>query len=68
MNKIEEVLDKAKISKDRMFPILNKIDRIWLAHHELPFCELIKLINIKDVDDVEFTKNLDTFIETNNIK
>jgi len=68
MNKIEEVLDKAKISKDRMFPILNKIDRIWLANHELSFCELIKLININSVDDIEFTKKLDIFIETNNIK
>lgn len=53
---------------ERMFPILNKIDKIWMANPELQFCELAKLIVLDSKNDIEFTQKLDEYIDEHNIK
>jgi len=66
---IKEVLDSGLTSKERIFPILNKIDRIWTANDKVPFCDLIKEL-FKEVpkNDLELTITLDDYIEKYNIK
>lgn len=67
-NGIKEVIDAGLISHERIFPIINKIDRIWNTHSELQFCELVKLIVLDCKNDLEFTKKLDEYIDENSIK
>lgn len=66
--RIAEIINSSNTKKERMFPILNKIDRIWMANPELQFCELVKLIVLDSKDDLEFTKKLDDYIDEHNIK
>lgn len=66
--RITEIINSSNTKKERMFPILNKIDRIWMANPELQFCELVKLIVLDSKDDLEFTKKLDDYIDEHNIK
>ena len=67
INERIEQLIKEK-SKDRMFPILNKIDRVWTNNPDLTFCEMIESLKIGNLDDLELTKKLDEHIDGNNIK
>lgn len=66
--RITEIVESSIKSHERMFPILNKIDRIWMANPTLQFCELAKLIVLDSKNDLEFTKKLDEYIDENNIK
>lgn len=66
--RIAEIINSSNTKKERMFAILNKIDRIWMANPELQFCELVKLIVLDSKDDLEFTKKLDDYIDEHNIK
>lgn len=70
MNSSERIeqLIKEK-SKDRIFPIFNKLDRIWTNNAHLTFCELIRKLELdNNLDDLELTKKLDEHIDDNNIK
>ena len=66
--RITEIVESRIESHERMFPILNKIDRIWMANLTLQFCELTKLIVLDSKNDLEFTKKLDDYIDEYNIK
>ena len=65
--RIDQIVESSNQKTERMFPILNKIDRIWNHHSDLQFCELVKLI-VLDSTDLEFTKKLDEYIDDNGIK
>ena len=67
-NRIEEIVESSNTRTERMFPILNKIDRIWNHNSDLQFCELVKLIVSDSYTDLEFTKKLDEYIDNNGIK
>lgn len=67
-NRIEEIVESSNTRTERMFPILNKIDRIWNHNSDLQFCELVKLIVSNSYTDLEFTKKLDEYIDNNGIK
>lgn len=66
--RITAIVESSIKSHERMFPILNKIDRIWMANPTLQFCELAKLIVLDSKNDLEFTKKLDDYIDEYNIK
>ena len=66
--RIEEIINSSNKNHERMFPILNKIDRIWSANPEMQFCELVKLVVIDGINDLEFTKKLDAYIDEHDIK
>jgi hypothetical protein len=66
--RVEKIINSSNENHERMFPILNKVDRIWMANPELQFCELVKLIVLDSKNDLEFTKKLDEYIDENNIK
>lgn len=60
-------------SSARMFPIMNKIDRIWYTHPRLKFCDLIKCVAgnltlFSEMTDDEFRSKLDQYINDNKIK
>ena len=65
--RVDQIVESSNQRTERMFPILNKIDRIWNHHSDLQFCELVKLI-VLDSSDLEFTKKLDEYIDDNGIK
>jgi maleate cis-trans isomerase len=65
--RVNQIVESSNQRTERMFPILNKIDRIWNHHSDLQFCELVKLI-VLDSTDLEFTKKLDEYIDDNGIK
>ncbi len=67
-DRINEIILSENTNKERMFPILNKIDRIWTDNPEIQFCELVKLIVLDSKVDSDFTKHLDKYIDENNIK
>jgi maleate cis-trans isomerase len=67
-NRIEEIVESSNTRTERMFPILNKIDRIWNHNSDLQFCELVKLIVSDSYTDLEFTKKLDEYIDKHGIK
>jgi len=53
----------------RVFPILNKFDRIWTAKLDKPFCEIYQEITKgKKLSDLEFTKAMEEYIDNNGIK
>lgn len=65
----EEVLALNLLRKERIFPILNKLDRIWAKNSDKQLIELLIEIIPKDViNDLELTQFLDEYIEKNNIK
>lgn len=57
---------------ERMFPILNKIDRIWTADASRKFSDvLLDVLSTSDskiMTDKEFSMLLDKYIEDKNIK
>lgn len=65
---VQKIIESSNTSKERMFPILHKIGRIWEHHKELQFCELVKLIVLDSTNDLEFTKKLEKFIDEQGIK
>lgn len=65
---IKQIIESSNTRVERMFPILNKIDRIWASVPELQFCELVKLIVLDSKTDLEFTQKLDVYIDEHNIK
>lgn len=63
---IKEVIEAGLVSHERIFPILNKLDKLWNANPSLQFCELVKLLNTEQYkNDLEFTKRLDELIDGN---
>ena len=66
--RIEEIWKERLKDHERMFPILNKIDTIWMANPTLQFCELTRLIVLDSKNDIEFTQKLDEYIDEHNIK
>lgn len=56
--------------QERAFAILNKLDRVYNGTKgKITFCELFKiLIPNLDLDDLEFSKAMDEYIELNKIK
>lgn len=66
--RINDITLSSNKNKERMFPILNKIDRIWNNNPELQFCELVRLVVLDTKTDLELTKKLDEYIDGNNIK
>lgn len=63
--------------EERVFTILNKLNRIYMASKsKIQFLELIKMIASGnkmiepklDLDDLEFSKAMDEYIELNKIK
>jgi len=66
-DRIEELIKEK--SKDRIFPILNKIDRYWTSNPELTIYDVVKVLGLdEDLNDLEMTKKLDKHIDENNIK
>ena len=66
---IEKIILERNKSVEKIFPIMNKIDRIFTTNPELQFCELVKLLEIdKYKTDLELTKHLDDYIDKNGIK
>lgn len=54
---------------ERIFPILNKFDRIYSYYKDKTFCEVYTLITQnKQLSDLEFTQEMDKYIEENKIK
>ena len=66
--RVGQIVESSNTRTERMFPILNKIDRIWNHNSDLQFCELVKLIISDSYTDLEFTKKLDEYIDNNGIK
>jgi hypothetical protein len=66
--RIKEIIETSLERHERMFPILNKIDKIWMANPTLQFCELVKLIVLDSKNDLEFTQKLDEYIDEHNLK
>lgn len=66
--RVDQIVEFSNTRTERMFPILNKIDRIWNHNSDLQFCELVKLIVSDSYTDLEFTKKLDEYIDNNGIK
>ena len=66
--RVDQIVESSNQRTERMFPILNKIDRIWNHNSDLQFCELVKLIVSDSYTDLEFTKKLDEYIDNNGIK
>ena len=63
----ENIMDKD--NPERIFPILNKFDRIYSHYKNKTFCETYRLITgDKQYSDIEFTQLMDKYIEENNIK
>ncbi len=53
----------------RIFPVLNKFDRIWSAKLDKTFCEIYNDITKgKNMTDLEFTKAMEDYIDGNKIK
>lgn len=66
---IKNVILSSNFNKERMFPILNKLDRIWNENEQLQFCEVVNLLKLNESKtDLDLTKSLDKFIDENNIK
>lgn len=66
----KELVSDWETNSERIFPILNKLDRIWYANHTMNFATLILDIlgDNKITTDLEFTRLLDKYIENKNIK
>ena len=71
VGKIGEIIKESWAKSDeRMFPILNKIDRIWSHFRDKTFLEVIKDFESKHnpITDLELSQALDQYIKDNNIK
>lgn len=72
----EEVINLGLISHERIFPILNKLDRIWNHYSEKSLTEVLDLLanlwydeqHETKPNDLEFTKLLDEYIDKYKIK
>lgn len=55
---------------ERIFPIMNKFDRIWYTYPDKTFCDIYNEITKGEIiDDKEFTKRLTIYIDNDkNIK
>lgn len=71
MRETVEVTD-LDTNSERMFPILNKLDRIWSANASYKFSDvLLDILSTSDskiMSDQEFSQLMDIYIEKNNIK
>ena len=72
MSKLDEIIED-KNNSERIFPILNKVDRAWSVKNDMTFCELYNdIIALRPsghkLTDLEFTKLLDEYIDKNGIK
>ena len=53
----------------KIFPILNKFDRIWSSNPSKTFCQIYTEITKEvKINDEEFSKLLTEYIENNKIK
>ncbi len=65
---VDEIIQLGE-SPERIFPILNKFDRIWSYYGNVPFCEVFKMVTEgKNLTDIEFTQLMEEYINKNNIK
>lgn len=67
----EDIYKKIRDLTDpmRVFPILNKFDRIWSHKLDKTFCEVYKEVTQgKNMTDEEFTKAMEDYIDKNGIK
>ena len=65
---VVDVLD-SNTNPERIFPILNKFDRIYSHYGNKSFCEVYKIITQdKQFTDLEFTQVMEQHIEDNKIK
>ena len=52
---------------ERIFPIMNKFDRIWYTYPDKTFFDIYNEITKGEIiDDKEFTKRLTIYIENDN--
>ena len=57
------------IEEEKIFPILNKLDRIWQSNLKMRFCDMYRMISEgKKLSDSQLSKRLTDFIDKNNIK
>ena len=55
--------------EERIFPVLNKFDRIWSFFPNKTFCEIyMEVTGGFPVEDLAFTKMLDEYIDKYDIK
>lgn len=67
-DKLKEIMED-KENPERIFPMLNKFDRIFSHHVNKTFCWIYNDITQgQQFTDLEFTKKMDEYIENNNIK
>lgn len=63
-----DILDSNK-NLERIFPILNKFDRIYTHYGDKTFCEVYQMITQnKQFTDLEFTQVMEQYIGENKIK
>lgn len=76
VTKVEEVIKAGLISHERIFPILNKLDKIYNHHSNLSLFEIMNLLasewSIKQTgkslpNDLELTQLMDEYIDKYNI-
>lgn len=66
-NTLKDILEQT--THERMFPILNKFQRIWEYDKDKTFCEIYNNITQgKKYTDLELTKEMDKYIDYNEIK
>ena len=57
------------INEEKVFPILNKLDRIWSSNIKLRFCDIYRVITEgKKLSDAKLSQKLTKYIDDNNIK
>jgi len=75
-SKAQHVIDLGLTSHERIFPIINKFDRIWNHHNDKSFTEVVEILAAlwyekgeeRKPNDLEFTKLLDEYIDRYQIK
>lgn len=66
--KLKEIIED-KNNPERIFPMLNKFDRIFTKMSDKTFCQVYNEITEgKDFSDLELTKRMDEYIERHGIK
>ncbi len=67
----EEIVNQALISHERMFPVLNKMGRIWEANYKTPLIDIFTQIFSEfkvPKNDLELTQILDEYIDKHEVR
>lgn len=59
--RISELINQK--SNERIFPILNKIDRVWSFYPNLDFNGLFIFLELNSLNDLKLSKKLDEIID-----